>query len=139
MCRFVFLLSRIQRGCINKVFRGLRSDVSIAFVQSRFCRRLFLLFLCSVGGICSDPAHFMQTVTASVVALQTAGLAVNFSPRRISVVGIAPPWGISFFRSTQRGSESASASFSFICKQSLSYSPFHLVISAGMHVSWKEM
>lgn len=80
MCRFVFLLSRIQSGCINKVFRGLRSDVSIAFVQSRFCRCFFFSSLFSVGGICSDPTRFMQTVTASVVALQTAGLAVNFSP-----------------------------------------------------------
>lgn len=80
----------------------------------------------------------MQTVTASVVALQTAGLAVNFSPRRISVVGIAPPWGISFSRSTQRGSESASASLSFNCKQSLSHSSFHLVILVGMRVSGKE-
>lgn len=136
MCRFVFSLSRIQSGCINKVFRGLRSDVSIAFVQSRFCRCFFFLF--SVGGICSDPTRFMQTVTASVVALQTVGLAVNFSPRRISVVGIAPPWGISFSRSTQRGSESASASLSFNCKQSLSHSSFHLVILVGMRVSGKE-
>ncbi len=80
----------------------------------------------------------MQTVTASVVALQTAGLAVNFSPRRISVVGIAPPWGISFSRSTQRGSESTSASLSFNCKQSLSHSPFHLVIPVGTRVSGKE-
>ncbi len=68
----------------------------------------------------------------------TAGLAVNFSPRRISVVGIAPPWGISFSRSTQRGSESASASLSFNCKQSLSHSPFHLVIPVGTRVSGKE-
>lgn len=134
MCRFVFLLSRIQSGCINKVFRGLRSDVSIAFVQ------VVGVFLggFSVGGICSDPARFMQTVTASVVALQTAGLAVNFSPRRISIVGIAQPWGISFSRSTQRGSESASASLSFNCKQSLSHSPFHLVIPVGTRVSGKE-
>lgn len=44
MCRFVFLLSRIQSGCINKVFRGLRSDVSIAFVQSCFCRCFFFPF-----------------------------------------------------------------------------------------------
>lgn len=124
-----------KSGCINKVFRGLCSDVSIAFVQSRLCRCFFLF---SVGGICSDPAHFMQTVTASVVALQTAGLAVNFSPRRISVVGIAPPWGISFSRSTQRGSESVSASLSFNCKQSLSHNPFHLVIPVGTRVSGKE-
>lgn len=46
MCRFVFLLSRIQRGCINKVFRGLRSYVSIAFVQSHFCRRFFFVCVC---------------------------------------------------------------------------------------------
>lgn len=97
-----------------------------------------VFFLFSVGGICSDPTRFMQTVTASVVALQTVGLAVNFSPRRISVVGIAPPWGISFSRSTQRGSESASALLSFNCKQSLSHSSFHLVILVGMRVSGKE-
>lgn len=74
---FCFLVVTDVSGCINKVFRGLRSDVSIAFVQLCFCRCFFYF---SVGGNCSDPAHFMQTVTASVVALQTAGLAVNFSP-----------------------------------------------------------
>lgn len=59
-------------------------------------------------------------------------------PRRISVVGIAPPWGISFSRSTQCGSESVSASLSFNCKQSLPHSSFHLVILVGMRVSGKE-
>ncbi len=81
----------------------------------------------------------MQTVTASVVALQTAGLAVNFSPRRISVVGIAPPWGISF--SLARLSVDLRARLprsSFNCKQSLSHSPFHLVIPVGTRVSGKE-